>query len=93
MATDTIAGLDYSSMESILYFFTRYFWMITTVFGIPGNVLSFIICLQKDNRRFSTCIYMAGLAVVDSLLLTTRVGMSTKLFWLNEEPVTEFQFQ
>jgi uncharacterized membrane protein len=46
-------------------------YYIATVIGIPGNFMSILITMQKDNRRISTSIYMAGLAVVDTMTFLT----------------------
>ena len=37
--------------------------------GIIGNLLSFIVMMQRQNRRVSCCLYMAALAVSDSVAL------------------------
>ena len=44
---------------------SNYVWMVPMVFGFPGNFLSVLVALRKDNRGVSTCVYMAGLATVE----------------------------
>jgi hypothetical protein len=45
-------------------------WMVVGVgLGVPGNMMSLMITMKKDNRQISTCIYMAALAIVDTGVL------------------------
>ena len=37
--------------------------------GLVGNTLSFIVMIRKNNRRVSTCIYMAAISINDNLML------------------------
>ena len=37
--------------------------------GMIGNILSFLVMIRKENRRISCCLYMAALAVSDSVAL------------------------
>lgn len=58
------------------------YWLITmVVLGFPGNTVSFIIMLQKHNRHFTTCLFLAALAVSDnfSLLLGAHFWAATEL--------------
>jgi hypothetical protein len=92
MTSDKTSELDFTLMASVLSFFGKYFWLISVVFGIPGNILSFMICMLKENRKFSTCIYMAGLAFVDSIFLVAVTWIFPQLFHVNDA-VAELQFQ
>ena len=49
----------------------RYGEPIIIILGLIGNTLSFLIMIQKGNRRLSTCIYLAALAVTDNGSLLT----------------------
>jgi hypothetical protein len=82
---------DYALLTFFFDFFTKYFWMLTSVLGIPGNVLSLMISLTKDNRQFSTCIYMAALAVVDTFHLVDIVVAFIAMYWIGG--INEFQVQ
>ncbi|XP_064622240.1 C-C chemokine receptor type 5-like [Lineus longissimus] len=42
---------------------------IPLIFGVPGNILAFLVACQKQNRKLSPSIYMAAMAVVDNLFL------------------------
>ncbi|XP_064636595.1 cysteinyl leukotriene receptor 1-like [Lineus longissimus] len=75
---------DFNTLLFAMDFFTKYFWMLTNTLGIPGNAISFFISLMKENRQFSTCIYMAALAIVDTAHLLD-------LFWIGGQ--SEFQIQ
>ena len=37
--------------------------------GFVGNVLSFLVCVQRHNRRISCFVYMAALAIIDNIAL------------------------
>ena len=37
--------------------------------GLVGNILSLIVMLQPHNRKISVCVYLAFLAVTDSIML------------------------
>jgi hypothetical protein len=50
-------------------YISKWWFVFTFVFGIPGNVMSLLVTLKKDNRRISTCMYMAALALIDSTVL------------------------
>lgn len=65
----------------------RKYWFVTTaVFGLPGNLMSLLVTLRKDNRRISTCVYMAALAIVDSgvLINTTLHKILVIQGWTDE---------
>jgi len=43
---------------------------IIVVVGVVGNLLSFIVLVQKPTRRVSTYCYLIVLAVADTVVLT-----------------------
>ncbi len=46
------------------------YWIpIVLPIGLIGNILSIIVTLQRNNRKISCCVYMAGLAVSDTIVL------------------------
>ena len=47
----------------------KYWLIIMVLLGLPGNTLSLIIMLQKHNHNFTTCLYLAALAVSDNIVL------------------------
>ena len=46
-----------------------YYSPILIVVGFLGNSLSLLVMLQRTNRKFSCCIYLAGLALGDNLFM------------------------
>jgi hypothetical protein len=71
---------------------TKYSWIPIVVTGLFGNVMTITITLQKDNRRISTCNYMTGLALADSMVLIEYTWSMLVLFYGTEEP-SEFVLQ
>ena len=50
--------------------YIAYYWFPVLIpLGLVGNTLSFLVMVKKNNRKISTCIYMAAVSVNDSLLL------------------------
>ena len=47
----------------------KYWLIIMVILGLPGNTLSLLIMLQKHNRTFTTCLYLAALAISDNIVL------------------------
>jgi hypothetical protein len=50
-------------------FLLKWWPIVPVLFGVFGNIMSFCVTSKKDNRRISTCVYMSGLAVVDTCVL------------------------
>ena len=69
----------------------KYLWIVVECFGLPGNVLSLLVSFQRNNRRVSTCNYIAALASADSLVLIT-IGFANLVIWYGL-PATEFHLQ
>ena len=47
----------------------KYWSPILVPIGLVGNVLSFLIMIKPNNRKLSTCIYMAAISVNDSMMM------------------------
>ena len=47
----------------------QYWLPVMVVGGLCGNTLSLIVMLLSHNRTFTTCVYLAALAVSDNILL------------------------
>ncbi|XP_078658224.1 uncharacterized protein LOC144903708 [Branchiostoma floridae x Branchiostoma belcheri] len=45
------------------------------VIGVPGNVLSFVVMMGPRLRKAPSSVYLAALAVVDTIFLLTSVGL------------------
>ena len=48
---------------------TTYWFSILVPIGLPGNILSFLVMIKKNNRKITTCIYMAALSVNDTIAM------------------------
>ena len=46
-----------------------YWFSILVPIGLPGNILSFLVMIKKNNRKITTCIYMAALSVNDTIAM------------------------
>lgn len=61
---------DYLTYQIGVYI--HIYWIpIMIPIGLVGNTLAFFVMLQKHNRRVSCCLYMAALAVSDTIILTS----------------------
>ena len=46
------------------------FWFpILVPIGFVGNILSFLVMIKPNNRKISTCIYMAAISINDNLMM------------------------
>ena len=48
---------------------TRYWFPIMVPIGLIGNTLSFLVMIKPNNRKKSTCIYMAAISINDNLMM------------------------
>ena len=46
-----------------------YWFPILVPIGIVGNTLSFLVMIKPNNRKMSTCIYMAAISINDNLMM------------------------
>ena len=55
------------------YFIARYiayYWFLVLIpLGLVGNILSFLVMMKPNNRKLSTCIYMAAISLSDNLMI------------------------
>ena len=50
--------------------YIAYYWFAVLIpIGLVGNTLSFLVMIKPNNRKISTCIYMAAISINDSLLM------------------------
>ena len=54
---------------TIASFINIYWFPILVPIGLVGNTLSFLVMIQPNNRKMSTCIYMAAISIVDNLMM------------------------
>ena len=57
----------------ILMFTVRYWFPVLIPLGLVGNTLSFLVMIRPNNRKMSTCIYMAAINVNDNLMLASAL--------------------
>ena len=46
-----------------------YWFPILVPIGLVGNTLSFLVMIKPNNRKMSTCIYMAAISITDNLMM------------------------
>ena len=63
-------------------FYINYYWFpVLFPIGFVGNTLSFLVMIKRNNRKVSTCIYMAAISINDNLLICL-----TLVAWLVSGP-------
>ena len=50
-------------------YINQYWFPILVPKGLIGNTLSFFVMMRPNNRKVSTCIYMAVISVNDNLMM------------------------
>ena len=50
-------------------FIAIYWFPVLIPVGLVGNTLSFIVMIKPNNRKMSTCIYMAAISVNDNIMM------------------------
>ena len=58
----------YTEFKIATYIATYWFPILVPV-GVIGNTLSFIVMIQPNNRKMSTCIYMAAVSINDNIMM------------------------
>ena len=46
-----------------------YWFPVLIPLGLIGNTLSFLVMIKPNNRKMSTCIYMAGISINDNIMM------------------------
>ena len=76
MLNSTTREMETNFMEEVEEFVTfqiasyiAKYWLPTFLpIGLIGNTLSFLIMIKPNNRKMSTCIYMAAISINDNLM-------------------------
>ena len=55
---------------TIAKYLSKFWFPILVPIGFIGNVLSFLVMMKPNNRKMSTCIYMAAISVNDNLMMS-----------------------
>ena len=53
----------------IANFISIYWLPVLVPIGLVGNTLSFLVMMKPNNRKISTCIYMAAISVNDNIMM------------------------
>ena len=61
-----------------------YFFPVLVPIGLIGNNLSFLVMIKPNNRKMSTCIYMAAISINDNVMmvvvLSNWLGVGIKVY-------------
>ena len=49
--------------------FNKYWFPVLVPIGLMGNTLSFLVMIKPNNRKMSTCIYMAAISINDNVMM------------------------
>jgi hypothetical protein len=72
---------DYSFMRIVYDFMYKYVLVIVAIFGIPGNLVTMLVNLRKQNRKLSVCVYMTATAIADNVVLTAAISYLVCVTW------------
>ena len=53
----------------IASYINQYWFPILVSIGFVGNTLSFLVMIKPNNRKLSTCIYMATISINDNVMM------------------------
>ena len=54
--------------------YIAYYWFLVLIpLGLVGNTLSFLVMMKPNNRKVSTCIYMAAISLSDNLIISLLI--------------------
>ena len=53
----------------IAVFLVSYWFPVLVSIGLAGNILSFLVMIKPNNRKMSTCVYMAALSINDNIMM------------------------
>ena len=53
----------------IATFINIYWYPVLVPIGVIGNCLSFAVMIKPNNRKMSTCIYMAAISINDNIMM------------------------
>ena len=54
-------------------YIATYWFPVLIPLGLIGNTLSFLVMIKPNNRRISTCTYMAAMSINDNLMMCLEV--------------------
>ena len=70
MTKDTfMEEVESYTIFKVANFISIYWFPVLIPIGLAGNTLSFIVMIKPNNRKMSTCIYMAAISVNDNIMM------------------------
>ena len=54
-------------------FIAKYWFPVLIPLGLLGNTLSFLVMIRPNNRKLSTCIYMAAISLSDNFMMCLAI--------------------
>ena len=54
-------------------YIAKYWFPVLIPLGLVGNTLSFLVMIRPNNRKVSTCIYMAVISINDNVMLSSAL--------------------
>jgi len=73
VSIETVARDDYDASSTELSTLDRYVTPIWYIIGVPGNVIAYVVWIQRRMRHSSGC-YLAALAFDEGIFLLLQVG-------------------
>ena len=72
--TETTKDTFMEQVESFIIFkigifISDYWFPVFIPVGLIGNTLSFLVMIKSNNRKMSTCIYMAAISINDNIMM------------------------
>ena len=64
-----IAEVETFLTYKIASYINQYWFPILVPIGLLGNTLSFLVMIKPNNKKVSTCIYMAAIRVNDNFMM------------------------
>ena len=70
MTKDTfMEEVESFTISKIADFINTYWNPVLIPIGLVGNTLSFLVMVKINNRKMSTCIYMAAISINDNIMM------------------------
>ena len=72
--TETTKDTFMEEVESYIIFkignfIANHYYPVFIPVGLVGNTLSFLVMIKPNNRKMSTCIYMAAISINDNIMM------------------------
>ena len=64
-----MAEVETHMTYKIASYINDYWFAVLVPLGLIGNTLSFLVMIKPNNRKISTCIYMAAISINDNLMM------------------------